>query len=312
MTAKEPMGMLLHKSSKRQVVLAAHSVVGRASGHVVRLMDPVASSDHASLSWTGDCWEVRDLASTNGTSVDGARLATQTRVRIGQGSILRFGADAEEWELCDDRGPVVIAHCSTTGLSLAAEDGILVLPDETAPQVSVLMDVDGMWIVEMSDGSRRLAKDGELVSIEDRTFKLIVPPACPVVGTYKDRPPLCLSALTLRFHVSSDQESVRIDLVCGDDERSLKTRNIYEVLLLLALERQKDAAEARLSDADQGWYDLHDLTRDLAKNEQQVNTMISRIRKVFANEGVEGAEGIVERRPKSLRIGVRHFQGLNA
>ncbi|UQA57423.1 FHA domain-containing protein [Polyangium aurulentum] len=302
------MGVIKHISSGRTIVLAGHSVVGRAPGCVVRLTDHAASNDHASLFWTGQRWEARDLGSTNGTFIDGERLPSKANEPLAHGSVLRFGCDAESWKLIDARGPVVVARSMETGEVRAAEDGLLALPDPTNVLLSIVMDSDGQWLVETPDGSRRLARDTERVTLAEQTWELTVPPASTVAGTYKAKASFSLATLTLRFHVSRDEEHVHVEAVDGDEMLSLGERTIFRALLQLARERLKDAAEARLPEDEQGWYHLIDLTRDLAVEERSLNVDIHRVREAFAKAGIEGAEGIVQRRSRQLRIGTGRLE----
>jgi FHA domain/DUF1707 SHOCT-like domain len=53
----------------------------RDSGCVIS--DPTVSRHHATLTRSGRCWTLRDLSSTNGTYVNGARIADTASVRPG-------------------------------------------------------------------------------------------------------------------------------------------------------------------------------------------------------------------------------------
>lgn len=304
------MGTILHISTKTTAILAAYSVVGRVRRNAVVLSDHAASMSHASISWNGERWEVHDFASTNGTWVNGARVVGKHRIPLKLGDILRFGPETEQWQLIDDRGPVVVARCLTTGETKAAENGVLALPEETNVQVSILIDADGQWLVESSDGTRWCAKHGENIVIADQTWELEVPPDSSFVGTYKATPLLSMTTISLRFHMSHDGDHVRVDIVHEDGELSLGTKTRFDVLFPLAEARWKDARDAKLPEHDHGWYDLQDLMRHVGVSESYVNVLIFRIREALSRAGVEGAEGIVERRPKQLRLGTGRILGL--
>lgn len=304
------MGTILNTLTKKVVILAAYSVVGRAPRNVVVLRDHKASITHASISWNGTQWEVHDFASTNGTWVNGERVVGKTRKTLTCGDVLRFGSDTEHWDFLDDRGPIVIARCVTTNEEKAATNGILALPDDMNLAVTILLDGDGQWWVESSDGSRRIARHGERIDIGSETWELEVPPDTSFVGTYKSNAPLSLATISLRFRVSHEGDHVGVDIVHEDGELNLGTRTLFDVLAHLANVRWKDAQDAYLPQADQGWYDMQDLMRHLGKNEQYINVLIFRIREAFSKAGIEGAEGIVERRPKQLRLGTGRILGL--
>jgi FHA domain len=273
----------------------------------VRLTDASASNDHASVFWTGERWEARDLASTNGTSVNDVPVPQRENVPLARGAVLRFGCDAERWELIDDRGPVVVARSLTTGEIRTAEDGLLALPDTDDVLVSIVLDSTRQWVVERPDGSRREARNTEQLLVGDQIWELAVPPPYPVTGTYKAKPSPSLATLTLHFHVSRDEEHVRIEVVDGETVLHFKERTGFYMLLVLARERLNDAARASLSEAEQGWVHVADLTRDLRVDESSLNVHVYRVRDAL-KALVQGAEGIVQRRPKQLRIGTGRLE----
>src|SRR5256885_6503713 len=68
--------------------------VGRRPGIGLSLPSPLISHDHAEISLAGETLKVRDLGSTNGTFVNGARLANGKAVTLRTGDSLHF-ANAE-------------------------------------------------------------------------------------------------------------------------------------------------------------------------------------------------------------------------
>ncbi len=285
-------------------MLAAHSVAGRAPTCVVRLDDPSASNHHASLQWTGERWEVRDLGSSNGTFVDELRVPLKENVPLVLSAFLRCGGDAERWELTDDGGPVVVARSVTTGEVVSATDGLLALPDPENVLVSVVLDSAGCWVVETPEGNRRAARNAELVAVEGHVWELVVPPFSPVVGTYKATPSLKLATLTLRFQVSVDEEHVSLAAEANGHVVPFGERTCFGMLVHLARERQRDESNPTSSSGDQGWRYVADLVKALNVSEKNLNLMVYRARRLFADASVDGAEGIVERRAGQIRIGV--------
>ena len=95
------MGVLKHQATRALRTLAARVVVGRAPACLLRLGDPGVSAEHASIFWTGERWEIRDLGSSNGTYVDGRRAQPGERMPLAEVTELAFGGDAERWVLVD-------------------------------------------------------------------------------------------------------------------------------------------------------------------------------------------------------------------
>ncbi|KYF57872.1 hypothetical protein BE04_20355 [Sorangium cellulosum] len=292
------------------MVLAAHAVAGRAPGSAVRLAEHAASNDHASVFWNGERWQVRDLASTNGTFVGTIRLDPGANADLERGSVLQFGCEAERWELTDDRGPVVVARALATGEERQAVDGLLALPDPESVLVSIFMDATGRWLLEGSDGSQRPVSDREELTVAGERWELTVPPASPLAGTHKTASSLSLATSTLRFHVSRDEEHVRIEAVDGRDVRQIGQCAPFYALLLLARERRRDAGRGELPEDEQGWIHVVDLARQLRVDEKYLNVLLFRARQAFASAGL--GTGIVQRRRREVRIATGRVEEIKA
>ena len=53
---------------------ATVATVGRTAGSTVAIRDPGVSEQHAEFSWTAAGWRLRDVGSSNGTTVNGKPL----------------------------------------------------------------------------------------------------------------------------------------------------------------------------------------------------------------------------------------------
>ena len=65
--------------------------IGRSRTNDIILLSPQVSKLHAHFLRDGEAWDLRDVGSSNGTFVNGARLASDQRARLAYGDILRFG-----------------------------------------------------------------------------------------------------------------------------------------------------------------------------------------------------------------------------
>jgi two-component system response regulator AtoC len=82
-----PDGGVTHQLPPQGAVL-----IGRAEEAPVRLIDPLASRNHARLHVLDDGIEIEDLGSANGTRVREAEVARGTRVRVNLGEAITIGS----------------------------------------------------------------------------------------------------------------------------------------------------------------------------------------------------------------------------
>jgi hypothetical protein len=65
--------------------------IGRASGCEVLIDDDSVSAQHARLEFDLGAWRLTDLASTNGTAIEGVKLAAQVPTPLPYGASVRIG-----------------------------------------------------------------------------------------------------------------------------------------------------------------------------------------------------------------------------
>ena len=77
----------------RHTISQARTVIGRGSEAAIAITDAGSSRRHAEILWDGERAMLRDLGSTNGTKVDGAKvreapLPTDTMITIGRTDLM--------------------------------------------------------------------------------------------------------------------------------------------------------------------------------------------------------------------------------
>jgi hypothetical protein len=298
------MGILEERSSRRRFTLGARCLVGRHEACDLRIQDPRVSSEHASVHWRGDRWELRDLGSRNGTWVDGRALSPGERATLAQGSVILLGGPGREWVLADAAPPTVAARNARTGEVRVGVGGFLALPDDERPLASVFEDPALRWVLESED-TLRPVRDHEPVSVEGETWVLELPVSSGPTwaGTHD---PL-LEEIGLRLAVSRDEEHVEVVLLHAARQIPLPPRSYHYLLLTLARLRLGDTADAS---SERGWVEREDLCRMLAVDALKLNTDICRLRKQLGEAGVRGAAGVVARRAGTgqLRVGVARIE----
>ncbi|HEY1582952.1 MAG TPA: FHA domain-containing protein [Chthoniobacterales bacterium] len=82
-------GRVSHELSEERIT------IGRAPDNMIQINDPSVSGRHAQLSLIGERYQLKDLASTNGTRVN-SELVTDVFLRVGDR--LRFGKVEARYE----------------------------------------------------------------------------------------------------------------------------------------------------------------------------------------------------------------------
>lgn len=306
------MGTLQRNSTGESITLRSVCVLGRSAGCDLRVGEPSVSGEHASLHWKGGAWYLRDLGSKNGTFLNERRLSAGERAPLLAGDVLGLGAPrspAVALTLTDAGGPLVSVRNERTGEVRLAYEGLLLLPSEEAPVVTLFEGRDGQWMLESEGEARRLEArdtlrcDGDAWVVElpeSSTSTLERPEGAP-----------SLEQLALRFVVSRDEERVDLTVVCPERDHFLPSRSHHYMLVTLARARLADASAAP---EERGFLERERLCRMLAMDELRLNVEVCRARKQFATLGVRGAASIIDRRSGTgrLRLGVERVEVLRA
>lgn len=292
-------GVLKLPGSGSIYTLGSRCLLGRHPGCDLHVDNPRVSGEHATVRWVDGRWELRDLGSRNGTFVDGRRLGAGERHALAGGASFTLGGEIE-LSLEDASPPVATARHPKTGARRAAAGGLLVLPDEERPMVSVFEDAAGRWVAEDGDEARAV-RDRDVVVVDGEGWVLDLPSTTGATMDAGAGAPT-LESIVLRFGVSSDEEHVEVTLVHAGRPTPLPPRSHHYLLLTLARARLGDGAG---SAAERGWVERDELCRMLATDPSTLNVDVFRARRQLAALGVSGAAGLIARRPGTgqLRLG---------
>lgn len=252
------------------------------------------SSEHLSLTWRDGAWHLRDLGSRNGTTVNGARIRPGEERALIRGD--RLGLGPYTLALVDDAGPEPIGRRLPGGELRGASGGVLALPDEERPLLTVFQGEDGAWLGERA-GEEEEVFDGDVVTLEGEAWMLHLPRGH--VATVEAR----ASLVHFEFAVSSDEETVDLLLILDGARHLLPARAHYYTLLTLARARHHDAAHGRGGRA--GWRSVADLCHLLRCDENKLNVDIFRCRQDLGRAGLATASSVVERRRTARELRFR-------
>jgi hypothetical protein len=105
--------------------------IGRAAGSDVVIDDDSVSAEHARLEFDLGAWRITDLGSTNGTAVEGVKLAPNVPTPLPYGTTVRFGGVRLQFREVDaaDPGAARAAYVAPAApVTLAEERRRLRLP----------------------------------------------------------------------------------------------------------------------------------------------------------------------------------------
>jgi hypothetical protein len=303
------MGSLREATSGRMHLLEPEHVVGRAPSCALRLDHKYVSAQHATLRWTGNHWELKDLGSRNGTFLDGTRLKPGDEHPLRAGSKIAFGkALDEQWELADAAPPTVMAVPLDGGDPALLEGDLLALPSNDDPRATIYRSVEGTWVLEQPDDSTSPITHLQTFDVAGRVWRFSCSETIRTTSLAASPADLEVRHLQLSFAVSRDEEHVQLHVTSAGQTFDLGARAHNYLLLTLARRRIADVAEG-LAETTCGWIYQEDLAHDPTMAPPQLNIDVFRIRKHFASLGVVDAANIVERRPRTrqLRIGTGYI-----
>jgi FHA domain len=292
-------------------ILLSRHLVGRSRLAALRMREPTVSGEHAVLRWTGTEWELHDLGSRNGTTLDGRRLAAGERVGLARGALLTFGQAENAWVLTDASPPTIMAVPVEGGEPAAARNDLLALPSDDDPQAVIYRDAKGDWMLEQAGEGMRIT-DLHAFRVGGRDFTIRVPDLIAPTWEQSARD-LHLDALSLHFAVSRDEEYVALTARAGNHVVDLGARAHHVVLLMLARSRLEDRAAragAAMQESAEGWVYQDELARKLGMDETHLNVAVFRCRRQLGEAGIAGAANIIERRrpTRELRLGVKDIE----
>jgi len=249
---------------------------------------------------------VVDLASRNGTYVDGERLAPGAERVLAEGAKLGFGGAHATWSLARACPPRAFAVSLDSGAREQAAEGVLELPSLTGAEAAIYRVGRAEWTVERAAG-RAAVRDGEVLDLGER-WRVFLPGSLERTATLAGG--WSLERLTLVFHVSRDEEDIVLHLRDRDEHLTLPHRSHHVLLLALGRERLRDAENEALSGRSQGWMDRDLLLSQLKITTATLDQQVHRARQQFQQLQIHEARRLVERRRGSgaLRIGAARLE----
>lgn len=243
---------------------------------------------HATLTWTGGIWHLRD-SSLNGIWINGRR-ATQHHHALAKNDELRFGhPSADPWRIVDASPPRAFVLDIESRDQWVEQNNLIHLPDGRTVRVFSnhgyirrgLQDVRLQQhdFVDVALGWRLYLAEG----IETRPYL----------------PRFSIDRVVIELGTEGSLSFVVLHENAASQSAHLEYRTYWSMLYELASARKADTS-------GEGWVDANDLTRKIGKQRNTLNQWINRTREMFDIHGVVGGKGIIQcARPNTrYRIGV--------
>lgn len=309
------MATLKNLQNNEHVTLFVQHVFGRhPHTNNTCLKSPDISRTHAVISWNNDTWSIKDT-STNGTFVNGRRIDNRG-TQLLQHDRIQFGnLQADYWELIDNHAPQSMLLPVSPGLEPVLLSGLVGLPSEQQPDITLYASADGQWMCESSAGTYPL-KSGDLVGTEEKTWRFVdSKPSSETEVIAADHLPAD-EKIGLDFSVSQNEEHVSLTVLLNNQAFNLSQRSHHYLLLLLARKRLEDQ-QGNVSDQERGWLLKEQLATMLGMSESHINIQIYRFRKQLNSVLSESGfiQQCIERRSGELRLACDNITitgGLNA
>jgi FHA domain len=296
------MAELRQERGERSCILMADHLIGRGPQCALRLSANYVSSQHAVIRWSGNGWEVLDRGSRNGTRLNGATLEPGRAYRLLKGANLSFGHPEERWTLTDTAEPAAMVIDLGSGEARLEHYGMIGLPSNDAPELTLFRDQDGAWQLEDAEGAVRFLGSGDSFELNGRSYAFSHPSANNLTASMG----MALSSAppTVIFLVSSDEDFVELSLEYENRRVALGSRAHNYLLLTLARQRLADMAQD-VAAASSGWVDKDELATGLRMTPPQIDGEIFRIRRHFASHRLPDSSSVIERRERTrlIRIG---------
>ena len=301
------MATILNTKSNNLTILRNQHIFGRHSCSSNTLLNNAeASRLHASILWNESYWLLQDTSS-NGTFINNRVMIAGAKKRLKRGDSIRFGGlNAYPWVFNNDDAPksmlFPLESCSAPPVEL---DGIVVLPNENTPEITLYPSQNGEWLCDTELGIIKL-KTGLKVSTHNNSWYFVNAETFDSTKKVKLTHNNVSTSISLSFTVSKNEEHVSACILFNNHSIDLGERTHHYLLLLLARKRMADQ-QSGLDDNEQGWLDISLLCQQTGYDENYINIQIYRLRKQLIKAMTSAIQllQIIERRRGELRFALK-------
>jgi len=333
------MAVIKFLDSQKIQFLSEYHTFGRRDQSVdTHLPYPFISKLHTLVEWTADQWTIRDV-STNGTWVNGDKIANNVRQVLAIGDVVELAAQsASAFKVVSLEAPQDILYNSNDPADyLLLEEDSFLAPDKHTPEVALFKCPErGKWFSEPIRPSAFPANDaeeeesdsdsskddhpyesgpyehGETIELSGQPWTFFLVHEQDVTTNISVEPD-SIDDVLFRIDLSQDEESTELTLCHPDHKESLGIRSHhYLVAYLLRHKSTQQSQESQATDTPAqnfGWVSCELIARELGIDEAHLNILIFRARNQVTKSlrGFSGCSRFIERRRGQVRSGVNNF-----
>ncbi|MFK8011301.1 MAG: FHA domain-containing protein [Marinicellaceae bacterium] len=297
------MAKLLHKETQEIIILRSQHIFGRhPAGSNTLLNNTESSRLHASIQWNGRDWSIQDT-SQNGTFVNAKKIHNGLKNIIKKGDEIHFGSlDSSCWVFINDHEPQSLLVSTDSNAITIELEGIIALPDEDSPQITIYQTSNKQWLYENQTGVSQLTH-GSIVSTDESNWYFVSAETLESTNFLdQTQKPKSIEA---QFTISQNEEHTSLKLIWNNQKINLGERVHHYLLLILARKHLKDS-QAGIKATEQGWLDKDIICEETGLEETHINIQIYRLRKQLMQiqPTAKNLLQIIERRRREIRLAV--------
>ncbi len=297
------MATLLNTQTDQKILLRSLHLLGRHPGSCNTLLDnPEASRLHASILWNGFCWLIQDTSS-NGTFVNNTVIGIGVKTSLKAGDNIQFGGlNTLSWIFSNDDAPKDMLLPINSSSSPIELEGVLVLPNEKSPEITLYQSSSNQWLCEDQKGIVELESGAKIIT-NNLSWYFIGTDSFDETIKSNQVNSKGLMPIKVDFTVSKNEEHVSLCIQFENQPIELRERTHHYLLLILARKRLQDY-KSGIEDSEQGWIDKNLLSQQVGLDENHINILIYRFRKqlIKAHPSARTLLQIIERRRGELRF----------
>jgi len=323
------MALLTRLNNKTAEYIRGYHRIGRLADTVdTWIENTYISKIHAIIEWRDPAWTLRDVSS-NGVWLNGDKLKIDRRYKLNVGDVLMFAEQVEtSIELSNLAPPIDMLYQRSNMLNTIELKQSTLIPNEANAELGIYKCPDRLaWFgeplkyftvadddeqTELSSYELGPFEHGDKINSHDAQWIFFLNNESTETTEFSPSR-TDINDVQFCFDLSLDEESTALTVIHDGSKIDLEERSHHYLIAHLLRFKQQQFESYKSKQANNkalGWKDCELLANELGVDSSHLNILIFRARKQISEHlpGVRGLSRIIERRRKSVRIGIDNFQ----